>query len=105
MTTGHTAAYEINNQGFIVGKSRGSTKAARGVRNLAAIWHADIGITLMPVPQGSEETTENCEALSVNNRSSSKATDALVQAVGFCMVNGERRAMLWNINTRLSKGR
>jgi probable HAF family extracellular repeat protein len=105
MTTGHTAAYEINNQGFIVGKSRGSTKAARGVKNLAAIWHADIGITLMPVPQGSEETTENCEALSVNNRSSSKATDALVQAVGFCLVNGERRAMLWNINTRISKGR
>jgi probable HAF family extracellular repeat protein len=97
-TTNATSAREINNQGFIVGTAYLSAQQVLGTRSRAMVWHADTGLKLLPLPTGAYLTAQSCEALSVNNRSSD-ATDALVQAVGFCKVNGKHRAMLWNIQT------
>jgi probable HAF family extracellular repeat protein len=97
--TGSSSAYEINNQRFSVGNGRLGLPFVIGTRNRAAVWHPDIGITLMPLPPGGIPTTENCVALSVNNRSSD-ATDAFVQAVGYCTMSGKKKAVLWNIQTK-----
>jgi len=94
-----SSAHDIDDQGFIVGWAD-RVFGLFDFQKHAVVWHPDIGITLLPQPLGYGEGTPRspnyCEALAVNNRSSSTG---LVKAVGYCHLNGTDRAMLWNIST------
>ena len=89
---GESVAFEINNDEFSVGYSD-------NYHRYAVIWHSDFGIYVLPMPPGAgtggQINMKTCKALAVNNRNAS----GLVQAVGYCVVNGNNHAMLWNIMT------
>jgi probable HAF family extracellular repeat protein len=94
----NSGAYEINDEGFMVGWGDRMTPLS-GYQARAAVWHRDFGIALLPMPRGytsgSALSPNSCQAFAVNKRSSS----GLVQAVGYCQLNGRRKALLWNIST------
>ena len=81
-----SAAIEINNEGFSVGWGDNGDR-------WAVVWHGHIGARSLPMAPGK---VRFCEALAVNNRGST----GLVQAVGYCVVGGDRHAVLWNITTK-----
>jgi uncharacterized membrane protein len=96
--TKNSAAYEINNQEFIVGYADRQTAAFLPRQKRGAVWHVDFGITQLPaLPGGTLTSSKDCEALSVNKRNSS----GLVQAVGYCKSGGKRHAVRWNIATAI----
>jgi len=94
--TKNSAAYEINNQEFIVGYADRQTATFLPRQKRAVVWHADFGIKQLPtLPGGTLVSSKDCEALAVNKRNSS----GLVQAVGYCQLNGKRHAVRWDILT------
>jgi uncharacterized membrane protein len=96
--TKSSAAYEINNQEFIVGYADRQTATFLPRQKRAVVWHADFGIKQLPaLPGGTLVSSKDCEALAVNKRKAS----GLVQAVGYCQVNGKRHAVRWDILTAI----
>jgi uncharacterized membrane protein len=94
----NSTAYEINNQGFIVGSADRHNTYVLGVQRRAVVWHNDIGITQLPLPSGGTLLSPTiCEAYAVGDRK----TNGVVQAVGYCRIDGKRRAIRWNIGTSL----
>lgn len=96
-STRNSTAFEINDQGFSVGYADRQNAAFLPRQKRAAIWHTDIGIKQLPLPPiedaGTQLSTNPCEAFAVNDRKNS----GLVQAVGYCRINGKFRAIRWNI--------
>jgi probable HAF family extracellular repeat protein len=98
--TRNSTAFEINKQQFTVGYADRQSAAFLPRQKRAVIWHTDIGIHQLPLPPGGGGTLLSpnpCEAFAVNDRNSS----GLIQAVGYCRVNGKRKAMRWNIWTSI----
>jgi uncharacterized membrane protein len=96
--TKSSAAYEINNQEFTVGYADRQTATFLPRQKRAVVWHADFGIAQLPVlPGGTLVSSKDCEALAVNKRNAS----GLVQAVGYCQLNGKRHAVRWDILTAI----
>ena len=92
----NAGAREINDLDFTVGWADRSTPLA-GLQKRAAIWTPDKAITMLPLPPGITDGTLRsptvCEALAVSNR----VGLGLIHAVGYCEIDGKRKAVLWNI--------
>lgn len=91
-----STANDINKQRMVVGNSE-TNPSGIAYFSRAYIWHPDFGMKVLPSLPSSPEliTPGNCVAKALNDRN---ATDDLVQATGWCMVDGKRRAVRWDIS-------
>jgi len=92
-------AHDINQQRMVVGNSETNPGNIAYYRK-AFIWHADFGMVQLPsLPTPPQLITPgDCFATAVNDRN---ASADLVQATGYCMEDGKRRAVRWDITVDL----
>ena len=103
LNDGLSVAREINEQGFVAGYANKVNKlpvpnAFGYIRNAGFIWHPDFGMKALPQLPASQ-LTDACEAYALNDR---KSDNGLIQVVGYCAVDGKRRAVRWNVTTARS---
>lgn len=89
-------AMDINAQLMVIGHSETNPDDIAYYEK-AYIWHPDFGMKTLPsLPTAPPLLTPgNCFATALNDR---QASQDLVQATGYCMVSGKRRAVRWNIS-------
>lgn len=92
----NAGAREINDINLTVGWAD-RTLPLMGLQKRAAAWTTIDSITMLPLPPGVTDGTMRsptvCEALAVGN----SGFQGLIHAVGYCEIEGRRKAMLWNI--------
>jgi len=90
-------ARELNEQNFIVGVSDqlvGGGGFNLGVRNRGFIYHSHFGMKGLPVPQGYNNISTNCEANALGAR---QVDGGLIRIGGSCSVGATRHAVRWNV--------
>jgi probable HAF family extracellular repeat protein len=87
-----SAAFEINDQGFVAGSS--TTYVFGTTRTRAFLRHDDFGLYMLPLPPGFSSFTSDCIANSLANRN---ALSGVVQVAGSCTKDGKIRAVRWQV--------
>jgi probable HAF family extracellular repeat protein len=96
--TTNSTAYELNKNGFIVGYADRKNSSSPFTYKRAVVWHPDFGIAQLPplsILGRKRVSAGNCEAYAVNDRND----EGVVQAVGYCRIEGKQRALRWDIST------
>ncbi len=98
-----TIGQDVNDQNFVVGEA--VLESWLGVEYDAAfLWHADFGLIKLPVLPGNLALkTANCKAHAVRDGfvesegNLPEGTSDIIQVVGYCTVNGAKRAVRWDV--------
>lgn len=91
-----SVAQDINQQRMVIGHSETNPGNIAYFRK-AFIWHKDFGLIALPsLPLGPQFITPgDCYAVALNDRI---ASQDLVQATGYCMEEGKKKAVRWDIS-------